>query len=314
MNLDYLQAANIVWQSEFCAPTRGVIICDVRLYQLYPQYFSATTPCMQIEAVEANKSLQSVEDIYRFLAEHNVHRTDIIHVFGGGVVCDLGAFAAATFKRGCRLKLYPSTLLAMVDAAIGGKAAVNHFGQRNLIGSFYPAEQIILHPEFLGSLPEAELRQGKAEMLKAYLIDGVLTEPDLAPHSTPNPAQILEYAHWKMQICSQDPLDMGLRRILNFGHSLGHVYERLLEFRYGHGDCVIAGISGELELQKADITAEDYAQIRQSIQRYPLPEGLLRDIEKLDFHSIHSYLKQDKKADAKGLKLPRIKAFRQVCP
>jgi 3-dehydroquinate synthase len=193
----------------FSYPKSGVIIADAKVNDVYRHYFELKDPLpsLFLKAGERFKSLNSLRKIYDFLTAHNVHRSETIHVFGGGMICDLAAYAVATFKRGCRLKLYPTTLLAMVDAAIGGKCAINYQQLKNHIGAFYPAEEIIIHPTFLDSLKATEIRQGMAEMLKCYLICDRLSELELLSGRIPETKQILEYANFKMSICAKDPFD-----------------------------------------------------------------------------------------------------------
>lgn len=307
----YLCPERIRLAFDLALPADGIVLCDTKLLKLYPRLFDTSMAIYPIQASEEAKSWESLNSIYQFLTANKVRRSDIIQVLGGGIVCDIGAFAAATFKRGCRLRLYPSTLLAMIDAAIGGKSAVNHLNQRNLIGSFYPAEEIVIHPDFLNSLPEEELRQGKAEMLKSYLICDTFSEVDLSYGSIPSPEQIQEYAHYKMQICAQDPYDMGIRRLLNFGHSYGHVYETMLNFRYKHGDAVIMGIYSELKQSRAEgyLDLADYQRITSLLDKYPLPEGIAQDVKDLDANEVARRLAQDKK---QGGKMPWATAFRKV--
>jgi len=219
-----------------------------------------------------------------------------VHVFGGGVVCDIAAYAVSTYKRGCRLHLYPSTLLAMVDAAIGGKTGLNFQGYKNHIGSFYPAERIVLHPCFLHSLPADELRQGYAEMMKNHLLWGQLPLPDWEGQ-IPDVEEILSHALYKVSICMKDPFDEAERQILNFGHSFAHALEGLSNYEIKHGDAVALGmnmacdLSMELEL----IDTARYDVLKNILQQYPYPAAALDIAAKQSFQDILPWLRQDKK-------------------
>ena len=128
----------------------------------------------------------------------------------------------------------------MVDAAVGGKCGMNYRGIKNHIGTFYPAEKIIIYSAFLNTLKPQDIRQGTAEMLKSYLICDRLSQ--IHPGDLPQSSIILEYARFKMEICTADPHDLGLRRILNFGHTFGHAIEEISSYRWKHGDSVVAGM------------------------------------------------------------------------
>ncbi len=316
MNEQYLTVDRIKLKEQLLYPHAGYIVADAKLLALYPQYFDRNhaLPSLYLKASERSKSLKTVEKIYEFFLLHNVSRSDTVHVFGGGLICDVAAYAVATFKRGCCLKLYPSTLLAMVDAAIGGKCAVNYKQHKNYIGAFYPAEEIILHPGFLDSLKEEDLRQGIAEMIKCMLIEPSLSAIDPLNASLPRSRQILEYAGYKMQLCAQDPHDRGLRRLLNYGHSFGHILEQKSNYRFKHGDCVIVGI--QLAAQVAcesgiiDPSTADY--IRHVIECYPIPAGLSSFVAQLDFQELKQDLKWDKKGVGQKVSLILPTGIRRV--
>lgn len=315
MNSHFLDPHRIRIADSLVYPKAGFIIADAALAELYPDFFQRQMglPTLYIQSQEEYKDLNNVRRIYYFLSQHLAQRSDLIHVFGGGLLCDLAGYATATFKRGCRLKLYPSTLLAMVDAALGGKCAINFSKIKNQVGCFYPAEEIIIHPAFLHTLPTDELRQGKAEMLKAYYTNAELSAIDLSSSSLPCAAQILEYGRFKLEICARDPYDQGLRRTLNFGHSFGHALERLMDFGIRHGDSVVAGmrIAVDLSLHLGWLNAQAEPDF-QALWDYPMPEpwkGFQRGKYPLE---LLSNALQDKKNEGEGLMLVLPVAARQV--
>jgi 3-dehydroquinate synthase len=299
MNTEYLKIENIELTATFQYPASGVILCDARLLKLYPEYFSPeeALPTLALKAGETSKNLGQCLKIYEFLSENGIGRQHTVHVFGGGTISDLAAFAVSTFKRGCRLILYPSTLLAMVDAALGGKTGINHLGYKNFLGSFYPAEKIIIHTPFLKSLPKAELRQGYAEMLKYSLLSEDLLLPDFASPVMLEDDLILSFAAYKMQICAIDPYDQKERLLLNFGHSFGHALEAASQYKIKHGDAIVLGmnIACDYSFQADLIEEEEWNAYRDWLSQYPVPAAAFRFLDETPFEDMIPFLLQDKK-------------------
>jgi len=254
-------------------------------------------PILKLRAGEQYKNHESIAQIYDFLTVNKANRSDILHVFGGGTILDMAAFAASTFKRGMNLCFYPSTLLAMVDAAIGGKTGYNLHQHKNLIGSFYPAQSIVIYPEFLNTLPLPERRQGIAEMLKLYLIQPKLKKPSFGLDLLPSGTQIMDYAKAKMELCILDPYDHGVRQHLNLGHSFGHALESASDYKVAHGDAVIWGIgqAAARSLLYNLIDAHTHSKIQKVLQAYPMPEDVLQQINQIDPNTLFKYMQQDKK-------------------
>jgi len=200
---------------------------------------------LAIDAGESHKTLSQAEAICRWLMNENAGRDALLLTIGGGFTSDIGGFAAGIYKRGIRFATVPTTLLAMVDAAIGGKTGANLDGYKNMIGVFNTPEFICLIPEFIETLSEEELRAGKAELLKTFLIqDGenytkavqsILEGGDLLPF-------IKKAAAIKQSIVDRDPRENGLRKILNLGHSWAHAIEWKSQESISHGDAVAMGI------------------------------------------------------------------------
>lgn len=299
MNTKYLNIERISLESEISFPKSGFVICDAKLAKLYPQLFSSepTLPTLYLKAGEPSKNWNQCLKVYDFLTEHQASREDIIHVFGGGTVCDLAAYAVSTFKRGCRLYLYPSTLLAMVDAAIGGKTGINYLNFKNFIGSFYPAERIIIFPAFLQSLATSELRQGYAEMLKCTMLNENLLLPELDRIFPPRDQLILDYARFKMSICAKDPYDKKQRQLLNFGHCFGHALESFSNYKIKHGDAVVLGmyIACEYSFEEDLSSSEEWDQYRVWISQYPIPKAALKFLSETSLMDMLPKMMQDKK-------------------
>ncbi len=205
---------------------------------------------IEIHSNESNKTISSVEKIWQQLVVGNAVRKSLMICLGGGLVTDVGGFAAATFKRGINFIHIPTTLLSMVDAAIGGKTGVNLNSIKNQIGVFALPKAVFIFEEFLKTLPERQKLSGYAEMLKHAMIHNEsLFEKFILLNSIEkvcNHANILESASVKMEIVNQDFNETGLRKALNFGHTIGHAVESYSQ-KYDsdpllHGEAIAIGL------------------------------------------------------------------------
>lgn len=248
-----------------------------------------------IKAGEQHKNLQTVQRIWKTLMKHHADRNALLVNLGGGVITDLGGFAASTYKRGIKFINIPTTLLAMMDAAIGGKTGIDFGGAKNQIGTFAEAEEVIIDPVFLETLPERELFSGMAEMLKYGFID----DDNLLKINSENYRQfIVRCGEIKREIVAQDPTEKGLRKILNFGHTLGHAIEShclTTDYPLLHGEAVALGMLGALWLSVKQLGLEE--SILQNFENQ-LPM-LLSETEvalsETDIDLILGYLVHDKK-------------------
>ncbi|RQP13224.1 MAG: 3-dehydroquinate synthase [Chryseobacterium sp.] len=212
---------------------------------------------LEISAGEEMKTLETTAQLWEILSEFGADRHSLLINLGGGVVSDLGGFIASTFKRGFPFINIPTSLLGMVDASIGGKTGVDLNFYKNLIGTFALPEQICLYPQFLKTLTYIELRSGFAEMLKHGIVasrehwnklssTGVLSVESIAPY-------IKDSADIKQSIVDQDFRETGIRKILNFGHTVGHAIESYF-LKIGkpvpHGEAVAAGMICEAQLAR----------------------------------------------------------------
>lgn len=171
---------------------------------------------------ERYKTLQTAQRIWRKLLSHHADRHSVLVNLGGGVVSDLGGFVATCYQRGIRFVNVPTTLMAMVDAAIGGKNGVNLGGFKNQIGTFAEPEDTMVSPIYLSTLPERELLSGLAEMVKyGFIADDTLLKVDVGNYEQ----YILRAGKIKREIVDDDPTDLDQRKVLNFGHTLGHALE-----------------------------------------------------------------------------------------
>ena len=225
---------------------------------------------LTIEAGEQSKNLASVQAVWDFMLKHRATREAVLINLGGGMITDLGGFAAATYMRGIRFVNIPTTLLAMVDASSGGKTGIDYQGIKNVIGTFTPQVATLIHPDFLRTLPAAELLSGFAEMLKHALIASPkewikllqLAQEDLPQEqfieSLSSTGALQASIQIKENVVSQDPHEAGLRKILNFGHTVGHAIESTMLHHTtphytmlhhtSHGYCVLWGMVAEVYL------------------------------------------------------------------
>ncbi len=190
---------------------------------------------------EPSKSLMVYEEMIAFLDHIKPARSTTMVALGGGALCDAVAFLASTYLRGLPLVLIPTTLLGMVDAAIGGKTALNtQF--KNRIGTFYPAKNILVDPTFLKTLNDSLMGEGMSEIIKVALLFDASFVAALEQKTLPIDAIIERAISLKMACASNDVTDQGQRQLLNFGHTLGHALESAHHYHYPHGQCVGAGM------------------------------------------------------------------------
>ena len=223
-----------------------------------------------IGSTDANKTLESLAHVWEELGEGGATRHSLLINIGGGMVTDLGGFAASTFKRGINYINIPTTLLAMVDASVGGKTGINFRGLKNEVGVFSNASTVILDTRFLKTLDSENIRSGYAEMLKhglisnepmwAELLNFDLEHPDLDILQT----MLSDSVKVKQRIVTEDPLEQGIRKALNLGHTTGHAFESfaLRHKPILHGYAVAYGLISELYLStiKAGFPSEKMHQ------------------------------------------------------
>lgn len=231
---------------------------------------------IEIEAGEENKNIQTCQHVWEALIELGADRKSLLINLGGGVVTDLGGFVAATFKRGIAFINTPTTLLAMVDAAIGGKNGIDLGGLKNQIGTITDPEMVLIDSQFLKTLPQNQLRSGLAEMLKHGLIFNKNHWDKLKNFQDFNYNQfdqlIKESVKIKNQIVQQDPTENGIRKALNFGHTLGHAIETYFlenpkKTNLLHGEAIAAGIIMESYISKEKnlISNHEFLEIKTQI-------------------------------------------------
>ena len=229
---------------------------------------------VDVPAGERFKHLETCRDIWEALFRGGVGRRWCCLNLGGGVIGDMGGFAAATYKRGIDFVQIPTTLLSQVDASVGGKLGIDFFEVKNSIGLFANPQAVWVDPRFLSTLPERELRSGYAEVIKHALIadarqwEVLLGVPD--PQSLPWEEVIGHSVAIKRDIVEQDPHERGIRKALNFGHTIGHAVESYFlhrDERLFHGEAVAIGMIAEswISQQNRDLKQEELDEIAEWI-------------------------------------------------
>jgi 3-dehydroquinate synthase len=228
---------------------------------------------IEIPAGEEQKNLTTCELVWQKLTDLNSDRKALLIVLGGGVSGDLGGFCAATYKRGIDFILLPTTLLSQVDASVGGKLGIDFHGFKNHIGVFQEPVATIIDTQFLNTLPEAELRSGFAEVIKHCLLSDKTMWDDIRKKKLTEmewSALVQHSVSFKAAVTQADPKESGLRKILNFGHTIGHALESYFlntPNRLLHGEAIAIGMIAEswIAQQKNLLTQDELNQIQSYI-------------------------------------------------
>lgn len=281
-------------------PGSVTILTDDNTYQhCYPLLKEGLSEhrCITVPAGEENKTINGAVEIWSRLTELQIDRRGLLIVLGGGVLGDMGGFCAATYKRGIGFILVPTTLLAQVDASVGGKLGIDFQHLKNHIGLFEQPLATVIDTRFLGTLPKDELRSGFAEVIKHCF----LSDPHMWSRVC---SRSLERQDWnelvahsvafKERIVASDPKESGIRKVLNFGHTIGHAIESrsLMGERLLHGEAIAIGMICESHLALRKGLLEDEAL--QGLTRYILNVFGHREIGH-DDESLMRLMRQDKK-------------------
>jgi 3-dehydroquinate synthase len=298
----------------FGLPHRIFIVTDTNVAQLYIepirqllQNAGFVPNILTIPAGEASKSLDCWQQILDWLVANKAERQEPLVAMGGGVVGDLTGFVAACYHRGIPLLQIPTSLLAQVDSAIGGKTGINHTKGKNLIGAIYQPQLIIVDPTFLLTLPDRVYREGWAEIVKYGMILDIDLFELLESHAhalyTRNADATLlttiirRCIQLKMDVVAADERDSGLRNILNYGHTFGHALEAITDYdTWLHGEAVSIGmeVAAHIAVSQGVLSREDAMRQRQLLQALGLPIHC----SGIDSESILSAMQRDKKVRA----------------
>ena len=262
----------------------------------------------KLSANEKTKSLKTASNIIEQLLNHNFNRSDCVIALGGGILGDLAAFISSLTKRGLKFINIPTTLLAQVDASIGGKTGINSNQGKNLIGTFYQPDFILSDVSVLKSLPQREIISGYGEILKHSLI----LDKNFFKWLVKNGNKIINKKNnlllkdaiyksckIKCKVVSKDEKEKDLRMILNFGHTFAHGFESAKNFskKLNHGEAVLMGmmVASELSYKKKILSHKDFIQIRRHYADLNLPLNIKSKFKKNDIKKIIYFMKKDKK-------------------
>lgn len=274
--------------TEYMSGRQAVIITDINVYRHYHDIFPSDK-IVQIGTGEGIKNFDTVRDIIGKLIEMEVDRSTFIIGIGGGIACDVAGFTASIYERGLRFGFVSTTLLSQVDASVGGKNGINFEGYKNMVGVFNQPEFVICDPDLLKTLPEKELLNGCAEIVK----HAAIADRELFDYLEENYKDILgldkeviekvvyDSVTIKSGIVNRDEREMGERRKLNFGHTIGHALEKVAGITHGEavsiGMATSALISEKMELLKK----RDRTRIETLLKNLGLPTSIQADKEKI---------------------------------
>ncbi|HEX8360477.1 MAG TPA: 3-dehydroquinate synthase [Longimicrobium sp.] len=296
--------------SKFCPAQRYAVVTDDRVAELYAVRLSRMlhaagyrTDVFAFTAGEPRKTRETWALVCDAMMEAGLGRDCAVLAFGGGVPGDLGGFVAATYMRGLPLVQIPTSLLAMIDSSVGGKTGVDTPAGKNLMGAFHQPRCVIIDPDLLATLPDEHLRAGLAEAVK----HGAIADPEylewieesahrlLARDTDSLCRLIVRSVEIKAEIVQRDEREAGPRKLLNFGHTLGHAVESLSGYQLLHGEAVAIGMVEEARLgERIGVTAQGTAtRLRRVLTRLGLPTSIPLEFSSAD---VIGWTRSDKKA------------------
>ncbi len=312
--------------AEMCPAPTAAVISDDRVAPHYADVARTSmieagfhTEVLVVEAGEQSKSLATAADLYGKLAEAGIERSSPLVSLGGGMVGDLTGFVAATWLRGVPFVQAPTTLVADVDAAVGGKTAVNHPAGKNLIGAFHQPRMVLIDTQTLDTLEARDFRAGLAESVK----HGVIRDAEFFAWHEQHAGDLLERegdllgaliernCRIKAEVVSSDEREAGLRAILNFGHTIGHAIESDQQYALRHGECVAIGMvaAAEIAVVRSMISPDQAVRIGRLLEVLGLPTRLPRPV---DLDVLTAFMQKDKKVKAGRIRFVLPTAIGQV--
>jgi shikimate kinase/3-dehydroquinate synthase len=296
--LSVLETARGVTSGEL--PERIFCVADSAAIREHEGLLPEREATIEVEGSESSKTISEAERVLGELARMGVRRDDGLLAFGGGVVGDLAGFCAATYQRGIPLVQAPSTLVAQVDSAYGGKTGVDLPMGKNYIGAYHQPRAVLADPATLGTLPPEELAAGFVEVVKTALIAGDSLWERVRAIESLDPAElddvIFACARTKIEVVAEDERDAGQRAVLNLGHTVGHAIEAETGYeRYRHGEAVGLGLLAALRLSGADELRDEVAAL---LEAHGLPTSLDTGV---DTDGVIEAIGRDKKRTREGV-------------
>jgi 3-dehydroquinate synthase len=286
------------------------IVTNPKISGLWLEYLLKNLEAKEVYVITVNdgeqyKNMQSVEHILNNLFDARFDRSSLLIAFGGGVIGDMTGFCASLYQRGIDFIQIPTTLLSQVDASVGGKTGVNNAYGKNLIGAFYQPKAVYIDTNFLSTLPKREFGAGVAEIIKmAVMFDKeffTFLQNNSLHDDTNLKLAIKKAVELKADVVSQDEKERGLRAVLNYGHTFGHVIENETNYKtYLHGEAVGIGMvmANYLAMELRLLSAEDNEAVKKLLVAYDIPVSYdIKDIE-----SFYDKFFYDKKSTDKGIK------------
>ncbi|MDY5440795.1 MAG: 3-dehydroquinate synthase [Candidatus Enteromonas sp.] len=268
--------------------SKSLILTDSGVPSIYAESLQKRIPNSLIFVIpegEKSKSSDSFLKILSFLVANHFSRKDCLISLGGGVVGDLGGFVASTYMRGIAFYNIPTTLLSMVDSSIGGKTGIDFEGYKNIVGSFYPPKAVFIDPDYLSTLDKRQFAAGFAEIVKmAATLDKDFFD-EIKAGTLPIEIQIEKALRIKKKVVEEDEKESGIRKVLNFGHTLGHAYEVCGDGRFLHGEAIAMGM-----------LPFSSPEVREEIQNVLIQNRLPID-PSIDVARIETAIRHDKKGD-----------------
>lgn len=277
--------------------SKDVLVIDKNVYDIYKSKYHKYEYVFEIEAKEELKNMNTVLKLVDYLMSIGFTKKDTLHVVGGGITQDISSMCAAIFKRGIDWIFTPTTLLSMCDSCIGSKMGVNHNDSKNQLGTFYPPKRVIINVEFLKTLSEEDIHSGTGEILKLYALDGLEWKIDNLEDALKKCLAI------KKAVIEEDELEKTIRPCLNYGHTFGHVFESMSDFKIPHGVAVMIGMY--VIDRYFGKEAERYKPYMDIIKKYTKYIVLDEDL-------ILKYLKSDKKVLSDEITLINCREFVKV--
>ena len=302
------------------AERRLAVICDSNTEKLFGGEIREILEkcCKKVvlhafPAGEANKTLDTVKEIYKILIEEKFDRKDLLVALGGGVVGDITGYAAATYLRGIDFIQIPTTLIAQSDSSIGGKTGVDFDGYKNMVGAFYMPKLVYMNVGTLKKLNDRQFYAGFAEVMKHGLIKDAAFYEWLLDHmyeihdrdTEVLLEMVMKSCSVKKLVVEKDPKEQGERALLNFGHTIGHAIEKAKNFEMVHGECIALGMvaAAYISWKRENLSMEEYYEVRDMFVPFNLPIS----VEDIEPEEILALTKSDKKMEAGQVKFVLLK-------
>lgn len=311
--------------NEVACPSAIMIITDTHVGPLYlatvKEELGEGIPVYDyaFKAGETSKHLGTITEIYNALLAVHMDRSGLIIALGGGVVGDIAGFVASSYMRGIPFIQIPTTIVAQNDSSMGGKVGVDYLDHKNMVGAFYNPKLVYTNIRTLGTLPEREFISGLAEVLKHALIknkafyDYLLKEKDKILQQDDRSLIEMTYTSCKAkcEVVEEDAKELGLRKILNFGHTIGHALETESHFNLLHGECVAYGMvmSAYISYRRGYIEASHLKDVESLCRAYKL----LAPFGEYDIHSLLQHILYDKKKAYGKVSFILLQAIGQAC-